>query len=228
MFTYKDYYEMVSLLLEDNRTIFFRHDVDISLERAVEMAEREQKLNLMPTTYFILLSSSFYNPFSKDGRRNIDRIINMGHTIGLHYDLSLVNNDEQAQAKYILWQRSLLEAEFDIEVTLCSVHKPNKNGPVTRELGALLQIAGINDVNITMPHYKYISDSGMNWREDYHEIVKQYKKIHLNAHPVWYDEKEGDYKDRLHSLRLDLVGDKLINEEIQNICDYREKMQKSS
>lgn len=221
MFTYRDYYDMISTLFEDQRIVYVRHDVDISLEKAVQMAEREHKLKL-PSTYFILLSSRYYNPFTKESKRYVEQLLNLGHTIGLHYDLSLAPSSPEDQAKYVLWQRSIMEAEFGVEISTCSAHKPSMGVSVTRELATILQISGLHDVNLTMPNYKYISDSGMNWREDYHEVIKHYTRIHVNTHPIWYDDIEGDYKDRLRSLRLDLKGDTLINDEILSIGRYHE------
>lgn len=226
MFTYQDYYHMVSILLDGKRMVFFRHDIDISLDKALQLAEKENMMDIN-STYFILTSSKYYNPFSKESKRKIEQIIDMGHNIGLHYDLSLVKNDVLEQTKYILWHRSMLEQEFDIEVNTCSVHKPVAQGVgFSRELASMLQISGLHDVNITMPNYKYISDSGMNWREDYNVIVKQYERIHVNTHPEWYDDMEGNFEDRLRSLRLELKTDKLINDEINSINDYRANLKK--
>lgn len=218
---------MVSVLLEKDRNVFFRHDVDISVDKALDMAEREIRMNLKPTTYFILTSSQFYNPYSRQNKRKIEQIIDMGHVIGLHYDLTLVPDNIQVQARYILWHRSMLEAEFDIEVQTCSIHKPATNGMISRELASALQVSGLHDVNITMPNYKYISDSGMNWREDYNEVIKHYNKIQVNTHPEWYDDKEGTFEDRLHDLNMDLKVDTLINNEIHTISDYRDRLRRN-
>jgi hypothetical protein len=219
---------MVSVLLENHRNIYFRHDVDISVDKALDMAEREIRMNLKPTTYFILTSSQFYNPFSRQNKRKIEQILEMGHLIGLHYDLTLVPDNPQAQARYILWHRSILESEFDIEVQTCSIHKPSTNGMCSREVASALQVSGLHEVNITMPNYKYISDSGMNWREDYNEVIKHYDKIHVNTHPEWYADKEGTFEERLHDLKLDLKTDTLINNEIYTINDYRDKLRRNS
>ena len=70
MWTYQSYLEIVKEGMEADTIFFLRHDVDISIKKAVEMAEVEQAAGLH-STYYILLTSPFYNAFSTD---NIQRI----------------------------------------------------------------------------------------------------------------------------------------------------------
>ena len=53
MFTYKSYANLIHTGVERGVTFFLRHDVDISLKKAVEMAEFEAK-NEFHSTYYIL------------------------------------------------------------------------------------------------------------------------------------------------------------------------------
>ena len=85
-FTYKAYENLVTLLRRYNYTIcsyhnyqqaeksvILRHDIDLQIEKAVKMAKLEHDMNVS-STYFVLVSSNFYNIFSKrnqDGLRQI-------------------------------------------------------------------------------------------------------------------------------------------------------------
>ncbi len=63
--------------------LFLRHDVDLSLEAAVEMAEAEAELGV-PSTYLLMTESVFYNLASKEGIATTARLRELGHTVGLH------------------------------------------------------------------------------------------------------------------------------------------------
>jgi hypothetical protein len=63
--------------------IFLRHDVDLSLAAAVEMAELEAAREVS-ATYFLMTRSVFYNLASTEGERLIARLRDLGHRVGLH------------------------------------------------------------------------------------------------------------------------------------------------
>jgi hypothetical protein len=63
--------------------LFLRHDVDLSLDAAVEMAELEAELGAR-ATYFLMTESVFYNLASKEGVGALARLRALGHAIGLH------------------------------------------------------------------------------------------------------------------------------------------------
>ena len=63
--------------------LIVRHDVDLSLEAAVEMAELEAEEGVA-TTYLLMTRSVFYNLASREGDRAIARLRELGHQVGLH------------------------------------------------------------------------------------------------------------------------------------------------
>ena len=63
--------------------LFLRHDVDLSLEAALEMAELEADEGVA-TTYLLMTRSVFYNLASHEGERAIARLRELGHQVGLH------------------------------------------------------------------------------------------------------------------------------------------------
>jgi hypothetical protein len=63
--------------------LFLRHDVDLSLEAAVELAELEADAGAR-ATYFLMPRSVFYNLASADGEDALARLRELGHAVGLH------------------------------------------------------------------------------------------------------------------------------------------------
>jgi hypothetical protein len=63
--------------------LFLRHDVDLSLAAAVEMAELEAELDVT-ATYLLMTESVFYNLASEEGAAAVDRLRGLGHPVGLH------------------------------------------------------------------------------------------------------------------------------------------------
>ena len=76
--------------LKSSGYILWRHDVDVSLNRAFRLAEIESNLGLK-ATYFINIASEFYNIFEKEQHKLLLDIIELGHDIGVHFDSSLYN-----------------------------------------------------------------------------------------------------------------------------------------
>jgi hypothetical protein len=74
--------------------IFLRHDVDLSLEAAVTMAELEAVQGVQ-TTYLLMTRSVFYNLASTEGEAAIARLRELGHAVGLHAVHPNVDLDER-------------------------------------------------------------------------------------------------------------------------------------
>ena len=63
--------------------LFLRHDVDLSLEAALTIAELEAQAGAL-ATYFLMTESVFYNLASTAGARTLERLRDLGHRVGLH------------------------------------------------------------------------------------------------------------------------------------------------
>ena len=55
-YQFASYYDYKSF----EKSVIMRHDIDYSLQKSVELAEFENQLGIQ-STYFILISSPFYN-----------------------------------------------------------------------------------------------------------------------------------------------------------------------
>jgi hypothetical protein len=63
--------------------LLLRHDVDLSLDAAVQMAELEADAGAA-ATYFLMTRSVFYNLASPEGERALARLRELGHRVGHH------------------------------------------------------------------------------------------------------------------------------------------------
>jgi hypothetical protein len=63
--------------------LLLRHDVDLSLDAALTLAELEAETGAA-ATYFLMMRSVFYNLASAEGERALARLRELGHRVGLH------------------------------------------------------------------------------------------------------------------------------------------------
>ena len=146
------------------RDLFVRHDVDLSLEAALEMAEIEACRGAA-ATYFLMTESVFYNLASPVGRAAVDRLRALGHRVGLHAVHPRAERDERFDA-VLAW------------------HNPDPDYMREPVDGA---------VNVMAPPWfhpdRYRSDSNQRWRHGCpHEALAHgdFEWLQLLIHPeIW-------------------------------------------
>ncbi len=74
--------------------LFLRHDVDLTLDAALRMAELEASLGVT-ATYLLMTESVFYNLASKEGVEAMARLRELGHRVGLHAVYPTATLDER-------------------------------------------------------------------------------------------------------------------------------------
>lgn len=181
-----------------DRCVILRHDIDTDIEKAVQLAKKEYMIGVK-STYFVLVTSDFYNIFSKESANCLKQIIDYGHTIGLHFDetryLEIVGDMEAIKGK-IIEEAHLLGTVIGEPVKVVSMHRPSKE-----MLDTDLRIPGmINSYSHTFfKEFKYLSDSRRRWREPVEQIVdsQEYDRLHILTHAFWYHEKEKDIHDSI-------------------------------
>lgn len=182
---------------DQSRSVILRHDIDNDIAKALELAKIEKKLGVS-STYFVLVTSDFYNVFSASNHKLLQGLLDCGHDIGLHFDevrYPEIKTPEEAGNK-ILEEAKLLSLSIGKPVDIVSMHRPSK-----MMLDADLKIPGM--INSYGQEYfkgfKYISDSRRRWREPVDEIVKAktYDRLHILTHAIWYNENEMDIHDSI-------------------------------
>lgn len=135
--------------------LVLRHDIDVSLESALKMAEIEHDTGVR-STYFVLLSSNHYNSFEGRNARMIRQISEFGHEIGLHYDVSQYRCYTEDMVQALKTETQALESLTGKNVRSISSHAPM--GPAS-----FLSISSC--VNADDPRLRdiYIHDSRKLW-----------------------------------------------------------------
>ena len=237
-FTYKAYENLVTLLRRYNYTIcsyhnyqqaeksvILRHDIDLQIEKAVKMAKLEHDMNVS-STYFVLVSSNFYNIFSKRNQYGLRQICQLGHALGLHFDEAKYEEKETDMVWAMEQEAALLEQCLGREVRSLSMHRPS---PKTLE--ADYAIAGGRIVNSYGAEFfrshKYVADSRRNWREDVVQIIEsgKYDRLHVLTHPFWYEDEEESASDELKRFCTNR-GRQCYDDLSDNIRDLAEFLRK--
>lgn len=176
---------------EFSKPVIIRHDIDNSLEKALQLAKIENEMGLQ-STYFVLLTSEFYNVFSARAHGCLKELQALGHSIGLHFDEKRYPasfGDPKKCKEHILQEASVLAHELDTPIMVVSMHRPSRE-----MLEADLSIPGmVNSYgNVFFKEFKYLSDSRRCWREPVADIIAQEKfpKLHILTHPFWYYNQE--------------------------------------
>lgn len=216
-FTYESYEKLLNKFLnkgysictysnwmEKERSVILRHDVDNSLQKAMMFSEIEKDICGGGATYFVLLSTNFYNIFSKESRKLLEQIQKNGGIIGLHFDetqyrVSSLND----LIEYINREKNILSDVAMCKIEAISMHRPSKEF-----LASDMQLPDVINTysKVFFEQMKYLSDSRRNWREDVEEIVEQgnINRFHILTHPFWYFEKE---EKTLHRTLKDAILD---------------------
>ena len=175
--------------------LLLRHDVDLSLEAALELARLEHGLGAQ-ATYFLMTESVFYNLDSALGRAAVEELRALGHRVGLH----------------AVWPRAELDARFD---PVFAWHNPDPDYMRAPVEGA---------VNVMQEGFfdpaTYRSDSNQHWRSGCpHEALAagELPWLQLLTHPeIWVYEGatmresmesflDADRTARLEHLRNDRI-----------------------
>lgn len=234
-FTYGAYIDLLHLLKKKSftfakydtwgnfeKSVILRHDIDNSVEKAIKFAELEAKENVI-STYFVLLSSNFYNVFNIETREQIQYIHSMGHQIGLHFDEKNYTNEyyeshEGGIVSIIEKEAKLLSQLLEVKISAVSMHRPSE-----KTLNANYEFANIiNSYNDTFFHkFKYISDSRKFWKENPKEVIenKDIKHLQILTHPIWYDWQEITIRESMENF-LNLARIERYNSLKNNITNF--------
>ena len=172
--------------LDDGFTIL-RHDVEFSVNRALNMAIIEHQYGVKSTFFFQVLSNA-YNPFSKTNYDKINQIKSLGHKIGLHLYIShLTEHNEESLCKELRLQKILFEKGLGLECTTFSFHRPPKWALEIRhdKIDDVINAYGPSyfEYSPTPVHIKYVADSQHKWAYGHPLDYQDQKKIQILLHP---------------------------------------------
>ena len=207
-FTYSHYEKILDLIQKtEYKVVFFngsylhdreliiRHDIDVDLDKAHRLALIENKHNIR-TTYLIMLRSPFYNIFDRSNSDYIRGILDLGHQIGLHFDVAYYGlNDMENVIKNVDAEVQILKDYFNTGIFAVSFHRPSQSILQT-DIKLNNGLINTYDRNFTKK-FKYISDSRRMWKDgclctffDKAGIEYPAPSIQALIHPIWWDEKD--------------------------------------
>ena len=167
--------------------VILRHDIDFSVPKAKEMAELDCEIGVT-STFFVLLTSPYYNALSESNLQTMKEMMEMGHEIGLHYDGTGFENLELSdQHRRIAALIDCLSNNLGVKITAISQHKPAK-ATIKLEFPEYIDA-------YSQPFFKeiaYLSDSRMRFGvEDVYGFFKNNPRSQLLIHPIlWHSERK--------------------------------------
>lgn len=178
-----------------------RHDIDLCLAKALEVASFEHQ-NGIRSTFFIMTKNPLYSLEESKSRRILREIEDLGHKIGLHFDPHIYEEkctqNETTLEKTILAESNYL-AQFTSRPPSCfSFHRPSK-----AFINGSTNIAGM--LNAYSPNFMefYISDSSRNWRCGCPvEAINSnsYSVGQVLTHPLWWNKQNLSAKKSINLL----------------------------
>ena len=182
------------------RKLFLRHDIDIDLGRALEMATIEKACGVC-STYMVMLNSPTYNIEEKASRTILQQLISMGNEIGLHFDL---NSEKRNTAVSVSSVESDINEDLKKleEIIQLPVHSISFHRPLPQFLHGSMKIAGrINAYSQELMSW-YLSDSAGRWREG--EPLQKLQTpngdlLQLLIHPIWWGDEHVSASERLEN-----------------------------
>ena len=184
------------------RQVVWRHDVDLSLDYALEVARWNADLGIA-ATFFVMVSNPFYNLFEASAKTALRDIAALGQSVGLHFDASVYEPEglDAGAAR----EAAILADVLGGPVEMLSFHRPARHLIGTNE-----PVGGL--AHAYMPRYfsdmGYSSDSRGAWHHGHpldHAAVGEGRALQLLTHPVWWvleGETAADKLKRFVATRL--------------------------
>lgn len=175
-------------ITETENIVYWRHDIDFSIEDSLAMAIIENEVGVN-STYLLNLHSEFYNSLEVSQISLLRRIIEIGHNIGIHLDHSFYGiTCEKQLEEAIEKEKTIFREILNIEVDTFSFHNPT---PEILKFQKLEYSGLINTYSsFFVEKTSYCSDSNGTWKElSLSEFIKvKNGPIQVLTHPGWWTE----------------------------------------
>lgn len=185
--------------------VFVRHDIDLSLARALPLARLENARGLR-ATYHVMLDSPFYDVRTEASRAALAELAALGHEVGLHYD---VVARRMREAPAVERDADIARAAEELEaLTRAPVKSLSFHLPIPELVRGPLHVAGRVSGYAKELLGWYLSDSRARWREGEPLAsldAPRAPDLQILVHPIWWGERHVAPGKRLATF-LDEVG----------------------
>ncbi|MGI9451106.1 MAG: formyltransferase family protein [Geminicoccaceae bacterium] len=172
-----------------DKHVLWRHDVDMSMHRAVRLARIEAEEGAL-ATYFVNPRSTFYNLAEPEIQKLACEIAALGHEIGLHFDAGAFGKRHwrfDDLTNVLAAERGLVEMILGRPVRAVSWHNPDQSNLLEHDDDEIAGLVNAYGRKIRK-NYVYCSDSNGYWRHaDMADVIAGCSpRLHLLTHPVWW------------------------------------------
>jgi hypothetical protein len=184
-----------------------RHDVDYSPAAALRLAEAEASRGIS-ASYFLLTGTLYYNLLAPEHAHVARRLAELGHEVGLHYDVNFFQAFPRGEwGRLLRTQAQLLGELAGAPVVSIAMHQPALNGgdPFGQDSGF---------INAYDPAFVretlYVSDSCRAWRDQGWSMLESGvipKRLQLALHPINWSPQDRDRVSVFRSVHEDLIQD---------------------
>ncbi|NDC48669.1 MAG: hypothetical protein EBZ61_06275 [Micrococcales bacterium] len=181
------------------RPTVWRHDVDISVGAAVQLARIDADLGV-PSIFFVNPRAELYNIESSRVSEQLREIVSLGHEIGLHIEVDEVTvaSDSNKLSDQIDCEAATITRVLGKKPACFSFHNPSSATSMFTELsyGGLVNSYSSQ----VMSKFAYVSDSNGYWR--YGDILSSAQKnadrpLQILTHPEWWCDTYLEPRERL-------------------------------
>jgi hypothetical protein len=180
-------------------SILWRHDVDISPQRALALARIEAEEEVR-STWFVLLHSEYYNALEAEVTSILRELPRLGHEIGLHFDPSFYPQAQRDLESLLHFERIILETTFGVPVHAFAWHNgdfaPWVRAVEDDELAGMLNVYG----GSLRRKMSYCSDSNGIWRfRRLRDVLAaaDNRFLHVLTHAEWWPPEVMPPRDRI-------------------------------
>jgi hypothetical protein len=165
--------------------VLWRHDIDISVHRALALARIEHDEQVR-ATYFVYLHSRFYNALEDTIVDRLKQIVSLGHEIGVHFDSRFTPRGMSA-ADAILAERDVIAGAVGSVVRAVSFHDPDVPGVSISDADTIARLVNAYGAGIKA-RFAYGSDSNGYWRfKPLAEVIAgSGPRLQVLTHPEWW------------------------------------------
>lgn len=168
--------------------LLWRHDVDHSLNRALDIARIDREHG-MSSTFFIRVRGDFYSIFERSQSKLLAKIGEFGHEFGLHFEMGHDQPSEGEFTNQLSYDAALLENEVGFKIRSFSFHQPTPGQLSFKNLRYADLINAYSD--FIYKNFGYVSDSNGYWRfESLENVLKSnVDNLQVLTHPEWWQKE---------------------------------------
>lgn len=171
------------------RYFILRHDIDYCPAAGLRLARQERERGVQ-ASYFLLVGCLYYSLLDPEYARVPRQIAELGHEIGLHYDVNAFSHLPRGQWEgFLRTQARLLEDLAGAPVRAIAMHQPGLNGEDPFRASAAEFVNAYADAYFK--EIPYISDSCRAWRDGAWDLLTggaPPDRFQLALHPINWSE----------------------------------------